>query len=495
MVFTIKKKSFIYLTGGGKVLKFSVLCIVGLFCSICSIAQNNILSQPAHSAVMAAIYNYDSNTYAQSINQVTDKAVAAYLAEYQALMIYTASNSDANYNKYMKASDKALSEVEKHQYEPTLTSNLQLHRCLVELSNGSMFGGGVQFWKSYRSFKRGEEKLKNYDGQLMLRAIFDILLSQVPEKWKGLAGLFGFGDGNLEQGFAEIDEYHKRVKNVPGLNEESLLLTFANIFLSHDQRISEAQRAELRTSNAPVVVYAYLLSCGRKCMGEEADDVLSNLDVHTYQVFPLMYHQRAKYALRRLDTAKAKHYADEFISIYTGFSCRNDAPLIKAYALLLEGKKAEAEQQAKVAISTPYRSDVDKRTYRDAEIFSQMHPTLLKARFQFEYGNYVASLETLKDFVPTSADAIEHAFRTARAEEKLLHTDEALRQYDKTISLAGDSKRYFGPYAAVYAADIMLSKGNKIAAKRYIAVARKLNNGEFSKEIDQRCELTERAMK
>ena len=462
-------------------------------CSISSVAQSNVLSEPNHSAVLAAIYNYDNEAYAKLLPNVTDKAIAAYLAEYQALMIYTAANSEANYRTYIKASDAALNAVEEHQYEPTLTSNLQLHRCLVELSNGSMFGGGVQFWKSYKSFKRGEQTLKNYDGQLMLRAIFDILLSQVPEKWKGLAGLFGFGDGNLTQGFAEIDQYHQKVKNVPGLNEESLLLTFANIFLSHEQRISDAQRTELRSSKAPVVTYAYLLSCGRKCMGAEADDVLNNLDAHTYQVFPLMYHQRAKYALRRLDTANAKHYANNFIAAYTGFSCRNDAPLIKAYAFLLEDNKVEAQKHAKTAMTTPYRSDVDKRTYRDAEIFEQMHPTLVKARFQFEYGNFEASLSTLNAFVPTTTHALEHAFRTARAKEMLGHTDEALRWYDKSISLAADSKRYFGPYAAVYAADIMLKRGNKDAAKRYVAVARKLNNGEFSKEIDQRCSLTERA--
>lgn len=458
-------------------------------------AQPNALATKQCSDVLSAVYAYNDEAYNKALPNVTDKALAAYLIEYHALMIYTASNSDANYDKYMQASDAALSAVENHIYEPTLTSNLQLHRCLVELSNGSMFGGGVQFWKSYRSFKRGEEKLKNYDGQLMLRSIFDILLSQVPEKWKGLAGLFGFGDGNLAKGFREVDEYHTKVKNVGGLNEESLLLTFANIFLSHDQRVSDKQRTELRSCKAPVVVYAYLLSCGRKCMGAEADMVLENLSSDTYQKFPLMLHQRAKYALRRLDTANAQRYADEFIKNYKGYSCRNDAPLIKAYALLLSGHRSEALQQAQIAAQTSYRSDVDKRSHRDAEIFNTMNATLLKARFQFEYGNYAASLNTLKSFTPSNADKLEHTFRMARAEEMLNNTNTALHLYDRTISLAGDSKRYFGPYAAVYAADIMLKRGDKAAAKRYVSVAKKLNDGEFSKEIDQRCELTLRAAK
>ena len=459
------------------------------------LAESNVLSYPNHSAVLSAIYNYDDEAYFKAITHVSDKAIASYLAEYRALMIYTASNSNANYDLYMKASDAALSAVAKHKYEPTLTSNLQIHRCLVEMSNGSMIGGGIQFWKSYRSFKRGEDKIPTYDGQLMLRGIFDILLSQIPEKWKGVAGLFGFGDGNLVKGFEEIDEYHKRVKHIAGLNEESLLLTFANIFLSHEQRVSDKQRNELRSCKVPVVAYAYLLSCGRKCMGAEADEVLAQLPSETFQKFPLMLHQRAKYALRRLDPTKAIQYANEFIQTYKGYSCRNDAPLIKAYALLLNGKKTEALQQAQIAVQTPYRSDVDKRTFRDAEIFPTMNATIVKARFQFEYGNFNESLATLKSITPQNADRLEHTFRTARAEEKLGDTANALKHYNQTISLAQNSKRYFGPYAAVYAADIMLKQGNKKAALNYITTARKLNNGEFSKEIDQRCELTERAVK
>ena len=54
---------------------------------------------------------------------------------------------------------------------------------------------------------------------------------------------------------------------------------------------------------------------------------------------------------------------------------------------------------------------------------------------------------------------------------------------------------YFGPYAALYAADIMLTRGNNAAAQRYARQAQKLNNGEYSKEIAQRIALTLRAVK
>lgn len=468
-----------------------------LFLSLFSIIarpQQNVLSSVDASQTMAAIYDYDVQAFNSSITQVSDPVIEAYLREYNALLIYTASNTPENYKKYVAMSDKALDLAGSHKYGATLTSNLQMHRSLVELSTGSLVGGGIQFWKSYRSFKKGEERYSDYDGQLMLRGVFDVLLSQIPEKWKSLAGLFGFGSGNLQKGFSEIDLYYKKVQHVKGLREEALLLTFANIFLSHDQRVTDAQRSLLRNSQTPVIIYAYLLSNGRNCMGSEADFILDNLPPSVLDKFPLIIHQKAKFALRRLDSDSAIKYADEFLTKYKGSSCRNDAPLLKAYALLLQGKRTEAITQANVAASMEFSSDVDKRTNADARIFHTMNQVLVKARFQFEYGNFSESLATLNSFKPKSEDMIEFYFRLARAEDKLGKSSEAIVHYDKAIALAANNKRYFGPYSAVYAADLSLRSGDKISAKKYIDKARVLNNGEFSKEIDQRISLTLRAI-
>ncbi|MCQ2204710.1 MAG: tetratricopeptide repeat protein [Bacteroidales bacterium] len=475
-------------------LKILSTLVVSLLSLCSSWAQESVLASKASSEALAAVYAYDDAAFAEALSRIDDKAIAAFVVEYKSLLDYTAANNDGNYKRYVEASDKALAAVAKHRFEPTLTSNLQMHRSLVELSTGSLWGGGVYFWKSYRSFKRGEESHKDYDGQLMLRGIFDVLLSQIPEKWKGLAGLFGFSSGNLQQGFAEIEQYHQKVASVPGLSEESQLLVFANIFLSHDQRINDEQRSRLRNNTTPVVVYAYILSNGRNCMGSEADAVMSRLPQSVIDRFPLIIHQQAKFALRRLDTKSAIRYADEFLQKYRGSSCCNDAPLLKAYAYLVQGDTRQALENAQKAADMPFSSDVDKRTNADAKIFPTMDRTLVKARFQFEYGNFAESLATLRGYNPPQQHLIEYNFRLARAEEKLGNLTSAISCYDKAIAMSAKDKRYFGPYSAVYAADLMLRQGNLAKAKEYIQKARSLNNGEFSKEIDQRISLTLRAI-
>ncbi|MCQ2229595.1 MAG: hypothetical protein MJZ13_07615 [Bacteroidales bacterium] len=476
-----------------KIISIVLLPVLGGLLSFVA-AQSNVLSSEYPSKAMAAIYAFDESAYEANMSKVTDEAVRSYLKEYHAIMHYAAANNQTNYKSYITASDEALSRVSKHKYEATFASNLQMHRSLVELSNGSLLGGGMYFWKAYRSFKRGEEKCPGYDGQLMLRGFFDVLLSQIPDKWRSLAGFFGFGSGNLRKGFEEIEAYHAKMSSVPGLNEESLLLSFANIFLSHDQLMSDKQRAEISSNQSPVIVYAYMLSCGRNQLGKDADRVLALLPQSVRDKFPLIWQQDAKFALRRLDTSSAKRYADIFAKSYKGVSCANEAPLIKAYSLKIEGDVTAANKEAATAASMPYTSDVDKRIHNDAEAFTTMSADMLRARFLFEYGDFKGSMLVLKTITPSKSDEIEYWFRMARAEEKLGMVCEAIVHYDKVISMSGNSKRYFGPYSAVYAADIYIAQGKMDMAKKYVDKAKALNNGEFVKEIEQRISLSYRAI-
>ncbi|MBP5364367.1 MAG: hypothetical protein J6Y82_00385 [Bacteroidales bacterium] len=462
---------------------FVMLCV----CVSCILnAQENVLSSEKCSETMAAIYSLDEAKFTTNLTQVTDKALAAYLTEYWALMKYTSANNKQNYKTYMQKSDDALDAVEDHKYEYTLRSNILIHRCLVDMSEGNMLSGGIQFWKSYRAFKEGEEKYPNYDGQLMLRGIYNILLSQIPDKWRGLAGFFGFGKGDLKKGFEQISAYREKVKNVVGVGEESLVVSFANFFLSQEQTVSAEMATAMKSSKSPLVLYAYLLSMGRKQRGAEADEVLQSIDSKLFTTFPLLYQQKSKFALRRLDADNCITYADKFLRIYKGIACLNDAYLLKGYAYLLKGDAAQAQQFGDKCAAMSASSDVDKRTQADAKRMAITDVEMLKARMQFEYGNFSESRKILASMTPKPSDILEYHFRIGRAEDMMGNRAAANKSYQQVVSLSGNDKRYFGPYAAVYQAEIKMKAGDKAAAKQLLAKAKSMNNGEFSKEIDQR---------
>ena len=159
-----------------------ILIFALLIATIEAKAQQSILATTACSKSLSDIYSCAFKTFEFDIQNVSDPALVAYLREYSSLMQYTIANNENNYEKYIKYSDKALDAVEDHVYEYTLMCNLRLHRCLVEMSKGNLWTGGIQFWKAYQLYKDAEEEHHSYDGQLKLRGIFNILLSQIPDK-------------------------------------------------------------------------------------------------------------------------------------------------------------------------------------------------------------------------------------------------------------------------------------------------------------------------
>ena len=457
-------------------------------------AQENILSAGACGQTLAATYSLDESKYTTNLNLVTDKALAAYMAEYWALMKYTSANNKQNYKIYMQKSDDALDAVDDHKYGYCLRSNILIHRCLVDMSEGNMVSGGIQFWKSYRAFKNGEEKYPNYDGQLMLRGLYNILLSQIPDKWRGLAGFFGFGKGDLKKGFEQISAYREKVKDKVGICEESLVVSFANFFLSQEQTVSAEMATAMKSSKSPIVLYAYLLSMGRKQRGAEADELLATIDKSIYNTFPLLYQQKSKFALRRLDADNCILYADKFIQLYKGVACLNDAYLLKAYACLLKGDRQQAMQLAAKCASMSASSDVDKRTLADAKRMGETEVEMLKARMMFEYGDFKESRNILASMTPKASEIVEYHFRIGRAEDMMNNLAAAEKAYQQVIALTANDKRYFGPYAAVYLAEIKMKVGNKTAAKELLAKAKSMNNGEFAKEIEQRIAIDVRTI-
>ena len=467
---------------------FLFLSVVGQ-CLVFS--QSSVLRQPEVSQALNAIYYLDDSEYAKALGIIKEKSLSAYIREYKSLMTYAIANNQDNYKAYMAASNAAIKAIDGFKYEEACLSNLLLHRSLVEMSDGNMLAGGVQFLKSYKAFKNAEKKYPSYEGQLMLRGIFNILLSQIPEKWKPLAGFLGFDDGDLEKGFADINQYRRNMTDVKGAYEESLLLSFSNIFLSHEQKLNDELEQCMRSSKSPMVNYLYVLSNGRRQRGEVAESVLNEVSQDMLDRFPLLIHQKAKFALRRLSPDECIRYADEFNAKYKGVACRNDVYLLKAYSYALKGMQDKQIEQATICAKMAAKSDVDHRTYDDAvRAQKPIDVVLLRSRLHFEYGNYEASKKTLDGYTPKSSDAIEYKFRLARCADIMKNYPEAMKVYKETITLAAKDKQYYGPYAAVYLADIHILRCEKSEASKWLKKAKEMNNGEHSKEIDQRIAVT-----
>ncbi len=472
-----------------------ILTVILSLLPILTFAQANQFSNPAASRAFADVFSVDNAAFTRDIQKVTDKAQAAFLKEYMALMNYTAANSKENYDAFFDASDNAFDAAYGSKYEDNLLCQLHIHKCMVYIYDGSLLSAGIQFWKSYNAFKIAEKKYPTYEGQLPLRGLYNILFAQIPEKWKSLKGLLGLGEGDTALGLRQLEEYRQKVATVSGVGDEAVLFSFANMFFSHEQVLPEPILAAIRANDAPVIRYAYVLSCGRQQDGMTAVAALDSTPQAAFERFPLLYHQKGKYALKQLNPDETIKWATRFLSIYKGVSNRNWAYLEMAYAYILKGDRLKARDMIAQCQATPSDFDIDIRAREESKLAMGMSINMLRARFNFEFGNFAQSLAILKTFTPSVAESAEYFFRMARAEDKLSHLDVALLFYDQAIAFSSSSKRYFGPYAAVHAADIYIKQGRKKRAADYLVKARKLNNGEYKKELDQRIELAERKLK
>lgn len=473
------------------------LTVVGALTATSANAQPNQFANTACSEVMHDIFSIDEESFGKHIAAVGTqsrdaRARTAFLREYMALMKYTAANNKKNYDAYFAASDAAFSAVSGSTYEDNMRCWLHIHKCMVYIYDGSIVSGGIQFWKSYRSFKSAESETPSYDGQIPLRGIYNIILSQIPEKWKGLAGLFGFGEGNTSLGFKQIEQYRQKVKDLRGLRDEAVLFSFANMFFSFEQNIPSEIMDAIRSNEAPVIRYAYILSCGRCQNGEAAYKSLQETPDDVMRRFPLLYHQKGKYALRRLEPDEAIRWGKKFAETYSGVSNKNGVYVDMAYAYLLKGDRAAAKDMVDKCRGIKSDFDIDRRAYEESARVMGTPYKMLRARLMFEYGKFAEAEDELNSYTPRPADLPEYYFRQGRVNDRQGDTAGALGWYDKTIGASAGSTRYFGPYAAVHAAEICIKRRDKARAKAYIAKAKKMNNGEYKKELDQRIELTER---
>ncbi len=465
-----------------------------------AVAQPNMFATSECSKAMEDVFSIDAEAFAKDIKAVSQttrdgKAKHAFLTEYMALMKYAAANNKENYDAFFKASDAAFTAASGSSYKDNLNCWLHIHKCMVYIYDGSLVSGGIQFWKSYRSFKSAESKYPGYEGQLPLRGIYNVIFSQIPEKWKSLAGFLGFGEGNTALGFKQIEQHRQNVGGIRGLRDEAVLFSFANMFFSFEQTLPSDLMDVIRANKAPVVRYAYILSCGRSQNGEAADKALDETTDEMFDRFPLLIHQKGKYALRRQSADECIRWATRFVNKYDGVSNKNGAYLEMAYAYMLKGDKAQAQKMIDKCLSITSDFDIDQRSHDEASRAMNTPLPMLRARLQFEYGQFAESEQTLKGYTPHQTDIAEWNFRMARAKEKQGEMPQALGFYDKTIAASANSQRYFGPYAAVHAAEICVKQRDPKRAAEYTAKAKKMNNGEYKKELDQRIELTERAIK
>ena len=163
-----------------------------------------------------------------------------------------------------------------------------------------------------------------------------------------------------------------------------------------------------------------------------------------------------------------------------------DAYRYMSWYYLLRGESAlYLNYQDSIKTLSAYPTSEDKQAKYETELSLQPDPLLLKSRLLFDSGMFQDAALVLENNSSLIAgnSQLEYHYRLGRCYQYLKDTNKALFEYSIAIRLGSDNNRYFGPYAALYAAAICLDSNDLSQFNYFLNKASELNNGEYENSI------------
>lgn len=460
----------------------------------------SLAGQPSSSfdKAVAMIYSLD---YAQADRYINNTSTTsctvtetAFLNQYLHFIKYISCDDDENYNNFKTVHQNSIAQIKKHntQWDRALHANAMIQLAMVEIGRGNNFNGALALYRGYKVSKNNTSTDKIPVWQLKLNGIFNIIWDNIPDNMRFITSVAGL-NGDSQQGLDELQQYIYQTTG-DGMQQE------AKIIALYCSRIfSTIQTANLYTyseKDSPIVKFLYTDHLLRTNKGEEAIATFNTITQHERELLPILNYNYSKVLLNSGDLSKSIVTIQKFINQYRGTSFINDSYLQLARAYYLGGNINQAQKWIASCInhSTP-RTSIDKQAIKECMQFETWNINLLHARLLFDYGDFSAAKLWAEKPVATTEQTIEQSYRIARIEHKLGNFTDALICYNKTIALARTDSRYFGPYAALFCAEIEIDNNNNTAALQYINTANDLNTGEYQSDIERKIKELRRVVK
>ena len=474
----------------------SILCLTGYGKPTAS-----PFSQPCCEA-MEALFYYDFNK-AETIILNLEKSepnqlALPYLKQYKQFLTYLANDNQANYEAFNQAHSQAMETLPTKDlnWHLVFSSNMLLQKSLVEFGRGNHFQGAMALYRSHKAFREIEPNSANMLWQLKLRGIFNILWDRIPDHLRFFSNLAGL-KGDYYMGIRQLVAYNDKT-TAPGLADESkiILLYIHQLFQQDNEDLVELFEETMAESHPPLTNFLYSGILSRMNHGAKALDALLNVPKSTMAKFPLLQYQYARLLLNAGHIDRSESEMTQFLKQYKGDSFTNDAYLQMSRICYLKGATDQAAEWSLKCLShQPAATTIDRQAVDESRQFNQWQPSLLLARLYFDHGDYEKAQEWASKPINLPQAKIEQEYRKGRIAHKKGNLATAVQFYNRAIALAAKDTKYYGPYAALFCAEIKIATREYQEANRYLALARKLNTGEYKQDIEYRIKSCQKQVK
>ncbi|MCU4164246.1 tetratricopeptide repeat protein [Carboxylicivirga caseinilyticus] len=411
-----------------------------------------------------------------------------YLSAYRCFLQFV-NYEDEDWVKSFEKEQNRLLKITKTENQKVnmMLINLDVQLGLMQVMKGDEITGVYNIYKAYKSFEGLDKNQCDALEYQKLHGLFLIFADQVENQYGFLSWLFGI-EGDSELGFQLLRSYISQTKYKDGLHTEGLLLlAYSSLQFSNIERTElEWLLEEAERYGSPVLSFVVALNAVKINESKLVFDWIHDWKGHQIHKFPLLGYIKGRFLLNEL-----KEEGIAYLEQYCNDGNRNRyyADAIYRIARFCHVKEEGIKRNAWLSLideTDNLTTSLDRQAKSEYGMLKDCPVALVKARFLIDGGDYLTAISVLNtDSINkySSFYEIEWWYRLARAEHLLNNYKQALMAYDKVISLSGDDSRYFGPYSALFASEIMVEQKSFEKAHQYLQWASDLNTGEYQKEI------------
>jgi len=407
------------------------------------------------------------------------------------------SGDHAEYEQFNEGSEiltKAIRDSDPHYPEYLyFLSSMHLQMAFLNIYHGDHWQGIRNLIVAYRMAGQNSQNWPDFNPNLKIEGITELLISSVPENFKWIFNWLGM-KAELQEAIGKLEEFY--LKCSPDEKPEALII----LSLAYGQFLPDKERAY-------------------RILKDETKEYLNKAMVRLVMAFYASKTGHAPEAVRLLESDNqpgkircdqavlllgitklnmleedAGRYLEYFLDHYKGINLVRTACHKLSWHYLIEGDTVLYINFKQMVLSEG--SDllvIDKQATAEASENSMPDLHLLKTRLLFDAGMYDRAFEILNNMsvnmLDSERDKIEYTYRYARVCHKLSMIDKAKELYRKVISEDGDSDAYFAPYSALQLGIIAELEGNYEEAGTFYKICLEINRGQYRQGIAREAKI------
>jgi tetratricopeptide (TPR) repeat protein len=471
-------------------------CLMSILIFIASlnitIGQNDGEPPVVFYQVMDALYKSDYELADRLMDEqhlLGEEEYRSYLKVYRAFLTFVSHQDAIHYRLFDNCFEEFQEGANKKSSNQRLwmKANVYLQKSVVELSMDHAYTSYFYLYRFLKEYQKSRKAAPQLTENHKLEYIAAALIHGIPQQAHWLAGLTGLDDGLPSVDSLNFIDYYDQVKGIPGLQHEArLILLFSDLKFGTDY--SDEVESDVLMAVPVNRFFAGMLAVKKKnhaILQRCLDDIPSS----QLEAFPLLHYVKGVYDVQT--GCKSSRLAFEaFLKDFPGDAYKADAHLKLAWHYLLCDDSTNAWRCITDVCALPaYPTAKDKQALSEASYFGEVDTVLLRARLLFDAGHYKPAVDLLlsnrANGVDKPSQIIEYHYRLGRIYEVLEQRAKALECYATVVQTSQNDQRYFGPYAALQAVNLLMQRGNYESAAYYLQQASELNNGEYKADIER----------